>query len=507
MVIKDEGQARSLTEYVSMKVSQNELEGWLWGAADILRGAVKPEKYGNYMLPLLFYKRLSDVYLEEFEEAVAKYKDEKVAREKLFHRFDIPSDCLWSEIRKVSTNLGEKLNNVLDRIAKLNPILDGVINRADFNKKEEIPEDRLIRLVEHFSRYRLGNKDVEPDVLGRAYEYLLKKFNEEAPQRAGEFYTPREVVRVLVNILDPDEGYEIYDPCSGSGGMLIVSHYYLAGKGKDPKKLFLHGQEINVDTWAISMMNVLLHDMEAEIRHGDTFADPKFLDKTGSLRKFDIVVANPMWNQDGYKQLMENDRFGRFSYGIAPSSSADWGWVQHMLASLKPTSKMGIVLDQGVLFRGASEGKIRKKVVEEDLVECVVALPEKLFYNTGAPGCLIFLNKNKPLERKRKVLFIYAGNDYEKLKNMNRLRDGDIDRIVKAFREFKDVKKYAKVVSLEKIRENDHNLSVTRYVDVFGQDEQVDIKQVWQELRNLEIGRMRIDDQLKTYLKELGYEQ
>jgi type I restriction enzyme M protein len=505
--VEDEVHTRSLTEYAPVKVSQSELEGWLWGAADILRGAVKPEKYGSYMLPLLFYKRLSDVYLEEFEEAVAKYKDEKVAREKLFHRFDIPSDCLWSEIRKVSTNLGEKLNNVLDRIAKLNPILDGVINRADFNKKEEIPEDRLIRLVEHFSKYKLGNKNVEPDVLGRAYEYLLKKFNEEAPQRAGEFYTPREVVRVLVNILDPDEGFEIYDPCSGSGGMLIVSHYYLAGKGKDPKKLFLHGQEINVDTWAISMMNVLLHDMEAEIRHGDTFADPKFLDKDGSLRKFDIVVANPMWNQDGYKQLMENDRFGRFVYGIAPKSSADWGWIQHMLASLKPTGRMGIVLDQGVLFRGGTEGEIRKKIVEDDLVECVVALPEKLFYNTGAPGCLIFFNKSKPPERKGRVIFVYAGNDYEKLQNMNRLKDEDTNKIVQAYRGFKDVKKYAKVIFIDEIRKNDHNLSVTRYVDVFGEDEKVDVKQVWDILKNLETGRMKVEEQLKTYLKELGYEQ
>jgi len=504
--VEDEVHTRSLTEYAPVKVSQSELEGWLWGAADILRGAVKPEKYGSYMLPLLFYKRLSDVYLEEFEEAVAKYKDEKVAREKLFHRFDIPSDCLWSEIRKVSTNLGEKLNNVLDRIAKLNPILDGVINRADFNKKEEIPEDRLIRLVEHFSKYKLGNKNVEPDVLGRAYEYLLKKFNELAPQRAGEFYTPREVVRVLVNILDPDEGYEIYDPCSGTGGMLIVSHYYLASKGKDPKKLFLHGQEINVDTWAISMMNVMLHDMEAEIKHGDTFADPKFLDKVGSLRKFDIVVANPMWNQDGYRQLMENDKFGRFTYGIPPNNWADWGWVQHMLASLKPTSRMGIVLDQGVLFRGGSEGEIRKKVVEEDLVECVVALPEKLFYNTGAPGCLIFLNKNKPAERKGKVLFIYAGNYYEKLRNMNRLRDEDIDRIVKAYREFKDVKKYAKVVSLEEIRENDCDLTVTWYVDTFEEEEKPDVSHVWRELERLEEEKKNVEDRLKNYLRELEYD-
>ena len=190
----------------------------------------------------------------------------------------------------------------------------------------------------------------------------------------------------MVQILDPQEGYEIYDPCCGSGGMLIESHYHLAREGKDPKKLFLFGQEINGDTWTIAMMNVMLHDLEAELHQGDSFADPKFLDGS-SLKQFDLVIANPMWNQDGYRPIMESDQFGRFTYGIASNSSADWGWIQHMLASLKTTGRMGIVLDQGALFRGGAEAKIRKQIVEKDLIECVVALPEKLFYNTGAPGC------------------------------------------------------------------------------------------------------------------------
>ena len=458
------------------------------------------------MLPLLFFKRLSDAWMDEYELALQKYKSPEAAKQKFVHRFIIPDGCFWNDVRKEARNVGSRLNSVLEKIAKSNPELDGVINRVDFNKQDEIPQDRLIRLIELFSQYNLGNRYVAPDVLGNAYEYLLKQFNELAPQRAGEFYTPREVVKVLVKVLDPDERDEIYDPCSGSGGMLIFSHYHLAEKGKDPKKIFLSGQEINVDTWAISKMNVALHDMEAEIHQDDTLSTPRFLDGAG-LRKFDIVIANPMWNQDGYKSVMESDRFNRFAYGIPPNGSADWGWIQHILASLKQKGRMGIVLDQGALFRGGAEGEIRKKVLEADLVEFVVALPEKLFYNTGAPGCLIFLNKNKAADRKGKVLFIYAGDGFEKLKNMNRLRDEDVDKIVSTYRKFATVANISKVIGLEKITENDYTLSVTRYVDVFEEDEQIDVEQVWNELKKLESERQTVENKLISYLKELGYER
>ncbi len=252
------------------------------------------------------------------------------------------------------------------------------------------------------------------------------------------------------------------------------------------------------------MMNVLLHDMEAEIRQGDSFADPKFLEGE-SLKRFDIVLANPMWNQDGYKQLMESDKFGRFEYGVAPDSSADWGWIQHMLASLKPDGRMGIVLDQGALFRGGAEGRIRQKIIDADLVECVVALPEKIFYNTGAPGCLIFLNRKKPGERKGKTLFVYAANGFEKLKNMNRLRDQDIQSIVEAYRPFKGSEKFAKVVTTEDIKSNDCNLSVTRYVDAFMDEKSIDVAQAWAELECLEGERQAIEEKVRSYMMELGY--
>jgi len=486
------------------KITLQELASYLWKAADILRGPIEVSEYKNYILTLLFYKRLSDVFLEEYQENLEKYGDEAIAREK-FHHFVIPSGCLWEDTRQVGSNIGQKLNEALDNITKANPELEGVINRTDFNDKERLSEDRLVKLMEHFSPLKLGNRNVDPDVLGQAYEYLIKQFADTAGKKGGEFYTPKEVVRTIVKILDPDEENKVYDPACGSGGMLVEAHYHLKNKSGDPRKLFLYGQEINVFTWAIAKMNVLLHDMEAKLHQGDTFSNPKFLEKDGSPNKFDIVLANPMWNQDGYKAAMESDRFNRFIYGIAPDSSADWGWIQHMLASLKLKGRMGIVLDNGVLFRGGAEGKIRQKVVEKDLVECVIALPEKLFYNTGAPGCILILNKSKPEERKGKILFIYAANGFEKLKNMNRLRDGDLEKIANAYREFKDIEKYAKVVPLEKIKENDFNLSVTRYVDVFDEDAHINIPAVLEELKGVEEKRARVDEKLRTYVGELGY--
>ena len=497
-------QTRIVNEERGM-ITRDELGSWLWGAADILRGAVSADDYGDFVLPLLFYKRLTDNYSFEYGQRLEKYGDDRVARDAMFYRAVVPEGCLWEDVRKTATNVGSKLNDVLNSIAKANPRLDRVINRTDFNNPNAIPEERLVRLIEHLSQKNLANGNVSPDILGDGYEYLLKKFNEVAPTRAGEFYTPREVVKVLVGCLKPEEGMEVYDPCCGSGGMLIESYYYLKEKGHDPKKLFLYGQELNDNTWAIAKMNEFLHDMEAEILQGDTFVNPKFLDESG-LKQFDLVIANPMWNQKGFKQYMEDDQYGRFSYGVTTNSSADWGWIQHMLASLKNKGRMGIVLDQGALFRGGAEGRIRRGVLEDDLIECVVALPEKLFYNTGAPGCLIFLNKDKQEERRGKVLFIYAAESYEKLGAMNVLRDDDLNRIVEVYEKFSDVEKYSRVVGLNEIEENDWNLSVTRYVDIFDPPEPVEIQQVWTELKQLEKQRLQTTEKLATYLRELDYE-
>jgi type I restriction enzyme M protein len=485
---------------------RQDLGGWLWGAADILRGAVRNQKYEDYVVPLLFFKRLSDEYNATFEEKSREFGG-AVAGDSMFHRAAIPEGCFWEDIRGTGVNVGQKLNDALAAIARANPKLDGVLNRTDFNDARELPEERLVRLIEHFSGRNLANGGVTPDVLGDAYEYLLKKFNEEAPNRAGEFYTPREIVRVLVGCLKPEEGMHVYDPCCGSGGMLIESYYHLKREGKDASKLFLFGQEINPETWAMARMNVFLHGMEAWIEQGDTFISPKFLNKDGSLRQFDLVLANPMWNQDGFKRLMEDDQYGRFGYGVVNDSSADWGWIQHMLASLKPAGRMGVVLDQGALFRGGAEGEVRRKVVEADLVDCVVALPEKLFYNTGAPGCLIFLNKAKPADRRGKTLFVYAAEEYAKLSNMNQLAPEAIQHITSAFEGFGDEKKYGKVISKAEIGENDWNLSVTRYVDIYDEPEEIDIPKVWAQLKELEKQREVTNQKLSNYIKELAFEE
>lgn len=478
----------------------------LWKAADILRGAVSPDKYDVYVLPLLFYKRLSDVYVDEYEKALAEFGDDATARRDIFHRFLMPAGCLWEDLRKVSVDVGGRLNSILAEIAQANHKLDRVINRTDFNDSNQLPEERLIRLIELFSQFNLSIGNVSPDMLGEAYEYLLKKFNEVAPTRVGEFYTPREVIQVLVGCLVPVEGMSVYDPCVGSGGMLIEASRFVEAHDGDPRQLFLFGQELNDDTAAMAKMNMFLHSLEAEIEQGDTFVNPKFLAEAGELRKFDLVLANPMWNQSGFVQYQEDDQFGRFKYGVTTNSSADWGWIQHMLASLDSDGRMGIVLDQGALFRGGAEGKIRKAVLKDDLVECVVALPEKLFYNTGAPGCLIFLNKAKPEKRMGKVLFIYAAKEYDKLSNMNQLQSDHINHIIEMYHGYVDSDKYSRVVEFSEVKENDYNLSVTRYVDIFDQPEPVDIQQVWNQLKTLEKQRQETTVKLETYLRELRYE-
>jgi len=484
---------------------RGDLGGWLFKAADILRGPVSPENYYKFIEPLLFFKRLSDTFRVVYLEKLAEYGSEEVARNPMFYNFNVPPGCFWEDVRGTGVNVGAKLNGVLAEIARMNPKIDKVVNRTDFNDADAIPEDRLIGLIEYFSERNIANRYVPPDVLGDAYEYMLRMFNETAPKRAGEFYTPREVVRLLVECLKPTEGMSIYDPCVGSGGMLIESSFYLDRHEMDSDNLFLFGQEINPDTWARAKMNLFLHGIEAFIEQGDTFQSPKFLEGA-RLKRFDIVLANPMWNQKKFKQYMEDDQYARFGYGVVNNSSADWGWIQHMLASLNETGRMGIVLDQGALFRSGAEGKVREVVLRDNLVECVVALPEKLFYNTGAPGCLIFLNRNKSKERRGKVLFVYAAEGFEKLSNMNQIRNEDIHRIVEVFDSFSNTDKYSRVVGLEEIEENNWNLSVPRYVDIFDPPEPVDIQKVWNQLRELENQRLGTEEKLAEYLKELGYE-
>jgi type I restriction enzyme M protein len=369
----------------------------------------------------------------------------------------------------------------------------------------------LEKLIQHYTDLKLDNDHLaDPDLLGRAYEYLIRQFADDAGKKGGEFYTPREVVQLLVRILDPKEGQRVYDPACGSGGMLIYSAEHIREEDENGmENISLFGQERNLNTWSIAKMNMFLHDLyDAQIKRGDTFTEPLFLEDGGKLQQFDRVIANPMWNQSYAKgDVKESQKYNRFNYGFPPKNSADWAWVQHMLASANRDGKVGVVLDNGVLFRSRSEGKIRKKVLKEDLIEAVIALPSNLFYNTSSPGCILMLNKNKPAARKDKVIFIYGEEDYEEGSNQNFLRDKDLEKILDAYHNFEDIEKYCRVADMEEIERNDFNLNVPRYIDTTKEEEPVDVEEVLTELEQLEKERDEIELEMMGYLKELGYHE
>ncbi len=364
-----------------MNLDISTLETWLWDAACKIRGAIDAPKYKDYILPLIFLKRLSDVFEDELQDMQDEYGNMTVAEEIASKdhsvlRFYLPPSSRWSNISSQTTNIGEYLTNAVRTIARENPKLQGVTDIVDFNAtaagQRIVSDDRLKALIEVLSKYRLGLKDVEPDILGRAYEYLLRKFAEGSGQSAGEFYTPREVAILMGYILDPDSGEEVYDPCCGSGGLLIKCYLRFREKFKDDvtvAPLRFYGQEYIHTTFAMAKMNAFIHDMEATIALGDTMNRPAFSNPDGSLKKFDIVTANPMWNQDFRQSVYENDAYGRFSYGYPPSSSADWGWIQHMLSSLKEKGRMAVVLDNGAVSRGSgNQGANRERDIGRPLL-------------------------------------------------------------------------------------------------------------------------------------------
>ncbi|RLG68656.1 MAG: SAM-dependent DNA methyltransferase, partial [Candidatus Iainarchaeum archaeon] len=464
---------KSTLKITSEKLTRSDIERILKKAADLIRTRVDYK----FILILLFLKRISDKWELEFEEAykealndgLSEEEARKEAKSSTYHEFDLPEEFLWKNITKDVNSLPETLSQALKKIAELNPELKDVVDRADFiqftTSKENF--EILRQLVELFSEKRLHH--VSPDVLGDAYEWVLRYF---APQKAkeGEVYTPREVIKLMVEMLDPKPGESVYDPACGSGGMLIAAYKHVEEENgrEEADKLFLYGQEANSTTYALCKMNLYIHDIRNPyIAYGDTLLSPKFKEGVGP-KKFDIVIANPPWNQDGYgEDTLKKAEFWqkRFNYGFVTKQSADWAWIQHMLASAKEdTGRVGIVIDNGCLFRGGKEKVIRSKVIEDDLLECVILLPEKLFYNTGAPGAILIFRKNKPEERKDKVLFINASQEYEQhpeVRKLNRLGEKHIKKIVEAYKKFEDIKDFARVVSREEIQKNDYNLNVT----------------------------------------------
>ncbi|MDD5773218.1 MAG: type I restriction-modification system subunit M [bacterium] len=503
------------------KLTSSELNNYLWGAADILRGSIDSSDYKNYIFGFLFLKRLSDVFDEEAEKiekrelkrGVSKSEAQKIAQDDPDeHQFFVPKRSRWTEIRKISQNIGEGINKACGVLEDQNPTLEGVLADIDFNSNKlgdsKNRDSVLSRLINHFSKIDLKNSNLEdPDILGQAYEYLIEKFADDAGKKGGEFFSPRKVVQLIVEILKPKEGMRICDPTCGSGGMLIECAHYVERKKGNAKNISLCGQEKNLGTWSICKMNMLLHNFpDADIQKGDVIRDPKFV-KDGELVLFDRVIANPPFSLDGWgTEAAENDGFGRFRYGIPPKTKGDYAFVQHMIATVNNNGMVGVVMPHGVLFRGASEGRIRKALLEEDFFEAIIGLVPNLFYGTGIPAAILILNRNKPKERKNKVLFINASEYYEAGKKQNRLRDEDIEKIVKVFNEYKDVDKFSRVVSLDEIRENDHNLNISRYVDISEPEEKIDVKDALKKLRELEKERDKAEKKMNECLKELGYE-
>lgn len=492
------------------KLTHEAFENVLQKAVDILCESIDLENTKSYIFGMLFLKRLNDVFEEEAERIEKETGNKKAAWEDHDeHQFFIPPCARWEELRKVTSDIGAAINRANEALEEQNPALKGVLTATDFNVKDRLPDRVLSKLITHFSRYRLRNSDLyEPDLLGRAYEYLIRQSSEGNWRKNGEFYTPQKVVQLIVHLLKPDEGMQVCDPCCGSGRMLIETVRYLREHKKNPQNISLYGQEKNLSTWAICKMNLLLHGIvDARIEKGDTLLTPKLLENN-QLMLFDRVMANPIWNQNvwGRNELLKGDQYSRFAFGLPPQKTADWAWVQHMFATLKNEGKLGIVLDNGVLFRGGQEGAIRQKFLEKDFIEAVIALPSNLFYNTSSPGCIMIINRAKEPKRKGKVLFIYAANDFEEGKAQNFLRDSDVQKIVKAFEDFKDVDKYAKVATLEEIKKNDFNLDVTRYVDATEPEPKIDLREAYAELRASEQKRKETEKQLYEYLRVLGYD-
>lgn len=445
-----------------------QLESHLWEAANILRGSpVDRTDWKSYILPLLFFKRICDVWDEEYAEMVETY-GEDFADE---HRFQVPRGCHWNNVRETPVNVGTALNNALRCIESANQEhLYGVFGDAQWTNKDRLPDPLIKDLLEHFSILSLSNAQVTGDIIGDAYEYLIKQFADATNNKAGEFYTPRSVVRLMVGILDPQEGETIYDPACGTGGMLLGAVAHVQEAGGDPRTFFgkLYGQERNLTTASVARMNLLLHGIEDfAIEQGDTLRNPIFTDpSTGGLAAFDCVIANPPFSlQQWGREVWESDPWSRAFAGLPTDSSGDFAWVQHMVKSMAPvTGHMAVVLPQGALFRGGVEGQIRQKLLAMDLVEAVIGLAPNLFYGTGLAACVLILRQRKAPTRAGQVLIVDASEMYRKGRAQNYLDPEHLAAILGWVNGFADVKDRARVVSVAEIAEEDWTLNISRYV-------------------------------------------
>ena len=492
-----------------MKISQETINNQVWKACDTFRGTIDATQYKDYILTMLFVKYISDVLNEKKEEYHIKYDGDEVRIERAMkhERFKIPEQSTFDYLyeKRNEANLGELINISLEDIEEANRSkLEGVFRNIDFNSEPNLGPTkgrnrRLKNLLSDFEVLDLRPSNLEGnDIIGDAYEFLIGKFASDAGKKAGEFYTPSEVSTLLAKLVEPKDGERLCDPTCGSGSLLLKG-----AKEVGSKNVSLYGQEVNGSTWALARMNMFLHEMDnARIEWGDTINNPQ-LRESDSLMKFDVVVANPPFSLDKWgADEASADRYNRFHRGIPPKSKGDYAFITHMIETLNEHGRAGVVVPHGVLFRGSSEGKIRKQFIDENLLKAVIGLPANLFFGTGIPAAILIFDKNKSTNE---VLFIDASAEYESGKNQNKLSEENIAKIFDTFKAWETKDKYSYVAKVEEIIENDYNLNIPRYVDTFEEEEPVDIAATQEEIADLKKELADVEDQMADYLKELGF--
>lgn len=448
-------------------MTQQQLEKYLWGAATQLRGTIDAGDYKQYIFPLMFFKRICDVYDEEFEKALEEGDgDLEYAAFSEHHHFLVPNGAHWNDVRETTTNVGIAIQDAMRNIEKANPeTLYGIFGDASWTNKNRLSDETLTNLIEHYSQHKLNLENVPDDQLGNAYEYLIKEFADDSGHTAAEFYTNRTVVKLMTMIMDPQPGESVYDPTCGSGGLLLNCALHLRDEGKEYRTLKLYGQEINLITSAIARMNMFMHGIEEfSIVRGDTLANPAFL-QNDELKTFNVILANPPYSIKAWDQkAFTNDRFGRNLWGTPPPSCADYAFQQHIQKSLDSNNGRSISLwPHGILFR-ESEAEMRSKMIEEDLVECVIGLGPNLFYNSPMEACLLITKNNKSKDKQGKVLIINALKEVKQEKNISFLEQKHISKIYNAYKKFKNIDDFAKIVSNQELLENKGSLNIAQYL-------------------------------------------
>jgi len=500
-----------------MTLSLSELDSHLFKCADIIRDAVDPTDYKEFILPLVYYKAISDEYEKQFQQNVERYGDEELARRpNLYDVPVVPEGYLWEDLRAVSDNVDQALNEAFDEVADANPELQGVF-RADYIDADALDDDRLGKLVEHLSTHDLDRDSVPPDMLGEAYMDLVRQFAEEEGKSGGQFFTPPHIVNLCVRLVDDfEDGQTFHDPTVGSGGMLIEAARYYREAGGDPSKLKFTGQEINPDIAAIAKMNLSIHGLNGEIEREDSLSKPAFTNEDeNELTRFDRVLANFPFSADWDKDGLQDDPYGRFDWHekLPRADRGDYAFIMHMAKQLKRPDRDGsggkaaIVIPHGVLFR-KHEGRYRKPMLENDMVEAIVGLPENLFQNNSIPSAVLVLNTDKSEERTNEVQFIHAADEafYEELSNQNELTDEGLDHIIENFRDWTTEERVSRTVSLEEIRENDYNLNIALYVDTTEPEEDIDVGEELAKLRELQAERDEIESTMTEHMEALNYE-